>query len=250
MVPLIMAGIMAAQSLEKGKLAKGQAKTDKFVAKSNTKLENMQRATDNIWKKTKGDLARFQQAKGNSIKLRAGADAVESQTTNTLRLMDDAVRGGFDRRIAASEEAGALVAASGAAGIGGGSIDMINASNTIRQQRVQEMTDRSLDTAVYDSNRNIDQTIRSTILGLDDIQFNDDINFMTAQTPYIKEPSWGEIGLGAGMAFASTFNSMDGFQGLGNKVSGWFNRAPTGSQAAGYSPEILSKWSGPTTQLK
>ncbi|ANH51100.1 internal virion protein [Pseudomonas phage VSW-3] len=250
MIPLIMAGVMAAQALEKGKLAKGQAKIDKFQAKSATKVENTMRATQNVLSKAKGDLARYQQARGNKYKLIQGAEAVESQQTNVLRLTDQAVRGGFDQRIAASEEAGALVAASGAAGVGGGSIDMIDASNRIRQQRVTELQDRSLKDATYDAERNIDQTIRSTILGLDDIQFNDDINFMQAQTPYIKEPSWAEIGMQAGMQFASTFNSMDGFQGMGNKIGGWLGQGPSGSKASGYSPEVLGKWSGPTTQLK
>lgn len=226
MLPLIMAGMMAAQSIEKGKAAKGQAKIDKFTQASNVKVENTQRKADNILRKAKGDLARYQQARGNKYKLIAGAEAEESQRTNLLRLTDDAVRGSFDRRIAASEEAGALAAATGGAGIGGSSIDMINATNRIRNQRVDELSERQLDTATYDANRAIEQTKTATILGLDDVQFNDDINYMQATESYIKEPSWAEIGMQAGMQFASTFNSMDGFKGMGSKLPGWLGGTP------------------------
>lgn len=234
MVPLVIAAVMAAQSLQKGKEAKGQARIDKFQAKHQTKMENDQRAVNNTLAKARGDLARYQQANSNKYKIIAGANSIESQTTNILRLTDESVRGGLDRRIAAAEEAGALVAAAGAAGIGGGSIDMINASNAIRQQRVQELADRQLQTAVYDTNRNIEQTRTATILGLDDVVYSDDINYMQAQTPYIKEPSWAEIGMQAGMQFASTFNSMDGFSKMGGgSLSSLFgNKQPSfGTQA-------------------
>lgn len=233
MLPLIMAGVMAFQAIEKGKGEKGQAKVSKFQQKSAVKVENTQRAADNILRKAKGDLARYQQANANKYKLIQGAEAVESQTTNLLRLTDQATRGGFDARIAAAEEAGALAAASGGAGIGGSSVDMINSTQRIRSQRVQELNDRALAATTEDTNRTIEQTRRATILGLDDIQFNDDINYHQAQEQYIKEPSWAEIGMNAGMQFASTFNSMDGFQGLGKKMPEWLGGKPQsfGAQA-------------------
>lgn len=238
MLPLIMAGMMAAQSLQKGKEARGQAKIDKFQMKSAIKVENRQREADNILRKTKGDLARYQQANANKYKLIQGAEQVESRRTNLLRLSDQATRGGFEARIAASEEAGALAAATGGAGIGGGSIDMLNATMKLRTQRVQELNDRQFDTMTADGERAIEQTQRATILGLDDIQFNDDINYHQAQEQYIKQPSWAEIGMQAGMQFASTYHSMDGFKGWGNKLPEWAGgkpkAVPFGTQAGNF----------------
>lgn len=216
-----MAAVMAAQKYEEGKQIKGQAKVDKLTFKSNTKVQNTVTAASNILAKAKGDLARYQQANSNKYKLLAGAEAVESQRVNMLRLSDEAVRGSFDQRIAVAEISGALAAATGGAGIGGGSIDMIDASNRIRSQRAQELLDRSTDTQLYDAQRNVDQTWEATILGLDDIQYNDSINYMQAQTPYVKEPSWAQIGLGAGMQFAQTFNSMGGFDNFKGKLPNW-----------------------------
>lgn len=227
-----MAAIMAAQALEKGKEVKAQAKIDKVTSKSNTKVRNLGIAADNTLAKAKGDLARFQQANSNKYKLIAGANAVESQRTNMLRLSDAAVRGSFDSRIAAAEASGALAASAGAAGIGGSSLDMIDASNRIRQQRAQELADRQVDDQLYDGQRNIDQTVEATILGLDDIQYNDAINYMQEQAPYIKEPSWTQIGLQAGMQFATTYNSMGGFDKLGTKLPGWLGGSG-GSQSFG-----------------
>jgi hypothetical protein len=227
-----MAAAMVAQGIEKGKEVKAQAKLDKFVAKSNTKIQNLNLAASNTMAKVKGDLARYQQAKSNKYKLIAGADSVESQRTNMLRLSDEAVRGSFDARIAASEAAGAIAASAGAAGIGGSSLDMLDASNRIRQQRAQELGDRQLANQLYDGQRNIDQTVEATILGLDDVQYNDAINYMEAQTPYIKEPSWASIGMQAGMQFAQVYSSMGGFDKLGSKASGWFGSGG-GSQSFG-----------------
>lgn len=241
MVPLIMAGIMAGQAAEKGKIAKSQAKTDKLTFKSNTKVENMRRLTDNTLAAAKGSLARFQQANGNKHKLQAGADAVESQRTNMLRASDAALAGSIEQRINSAQEIGALVAAAGGAGIGGGSVDVLNAATRVRSQRVQQMMDDQADTQQYDALRNIGQTTEATILGLDDIQFSDDINYMQAQAPYVKEPSWASIGLQAGMTFAQTFNSMGGFDGelgktINAKLPGWLK---------GSTPK-----SATTTQLK
>lgn len=226
MFPLIMAGIMAAQSFEQGKQQKMQAKIDKVTMQANVRNENKRREAENILAKARGDLARFQQARSNKYKLRAGAENAEAQTTNLLRLSDAAVRGTFEARIAAAETAGALAAQVGFAGVGGGTVDMLNATTKLRQQRVEQLMQDQADTQAYDLSRNIDQTREATILGLDDVQFFDNINFMTAQEQYIPEPSWGQIGLQAGMAFAQSYASMGGFDGLGKKLPNWFKSTP------------------------
>lgn len=224
-----MAALMAAKAYQEGQQVKAQAKIDKVVAKSNTKVQNINMATENILSKAKGDMARYQQARSNKYKVEAGADSVAAQRTNLLRLADASARGSFDNRIAAAEMSGAMAAQAGAAAIGGGSLDMLNASTTIRNQRVQEIADRQLETSLYDGERNIDQTIEATILGMDDIQFNDSVNYQEAQTPYIKEPSWTEIGMNAGMQFATTYASMGGFDKLGAKLPTWLGGTPAPS---------------------
>jgi len=244
---------MAAGAIEKGRIAKGQAKLDKFTMKQNVKLENQARQIDNTMAKAKGDLARFQQANNNKYKLKAGGESVEAQRTNVLRLADAAVKGSFESRIAASEVAGALAASAGFAGIGGGSLQMIEAANNMRYQRADELSQRQTDAQLYDGERNIQQTIESTVLGLDDVQFFDNINYQTAQESYIREPSWGEIGGQAAMAFGQAYTSMGGFDGLGGKVKGFFGgqaAAASGSTQAGYSSQALSGWKGPTTTFK
>lgn len=249
MIPIIMAGIMAAQAFQKGKEGKAQAKLDKKTMQRNTLLENQRRDVDNVLAKARGDLARYQQSRSNKYKLIAGAESVEAQRTNLLRLSDAAVRGTFESRINASEVAGAVAAQAGFAGVGGGSIDMLNATNTLRVQRADELAQRQTDDQLYDGERNIRQTLEATVLGLDDVTIFDDINYMKAQESYIKEPSWGEIGMNAGMQFMSSFTSMGGFDGL--KVPAWAGgKTVSGSTAAGYSPSVINKWAGTTTQLK
>ncbi len=251
-----MAAFAAAQSLEQGRLQKGQAKIDKVTMKSNVKVENMRREANNILTKAQGDLARYQQARGNKYKLIQGAQQQEAQKTNMLRLTDAAVRGSFESRIAASEEAGALVAAAGAAGIGGGSLDMLNATTRMRQQRAQQAMDSQVNDQLYDMQLNLDRTAEATILGLDDVQFFDNINYMTAQEQYIREPSWLEIGGKAAMTFAETYAKTGGGTGWGaggNPFGGLFKGgtpAVTGATQAGYDTSVLSGWSGPTIRMK
>lgn len=248
-----MAAVMAAQSFQKGKEAKAQAKVDKFVMKQNVKVANQAKQIDNTMAKAKGDLARFQQSQNNRAKLKAGGDSVEAQRTNMLRLSDSAVRGSFETRIQASEIAGALAAQAGFAGIGGGSLEMLNTTNNMRQQRAQELADRTVDNQLYDGQRNIDQTVEATVLGLDDVQFFDNINYQTAKESYIAEPSWLQIGGQAAMTFAKSYSEMGGFDKMGSKLGGMFgggNSAATGSTQAGYSSQALSGWGGPTTTLR
>jgi hypothetical protein len=248
MLPIIMAGIMAAQSFQKGKEGRAQAKLDKKTNQRNVLLENQRRDIDNTLAKARGDLARYQQERSNKYKMIAGAESIESQKTNLLRISDAAVRGSLENRIAASEVAGAISANAGFAGVGGGSIDMLNATNTLRQQRAQELADRQLDDTLYDGERNIKQTLEATVLGLDDVAIFDDINYMRAQESHIKVPGYAEIGMQAGMQFMSSFTSMGGFDGM--KLPSWAGGKPTGAQAAGYSPQVLGKWGGVSTQLK
>lgn len=245
-----MAAFAAAKGIEDGRLAKGQAKIDKLTMKSNVALENKRREANNILAKAQGDLNRFQQSRSNKYKLEQGGQAAEAQTINMLRLSDQAVRGSFEGRIAASEVAGALAASAGFAGIGGGSLAMLNATNTLRQQRAQQQADTQTDTQLYDMGLNLDRTREATILGLDDIRFFDNINYMTAQETHISEPSWLSIAGNAAMTFAQSYSQMGGFDGWGTKMKDMMSPAPSGSNAAGYSQAMLSGWGGVTTQLK
>lgn len=210
-----LAAAMGAMALKQGIDQKNQAKADRITMKSNTLVENMRRDSENLLSKAKGDLARFQQQRSNKYKLQTGGAQEESATTNMLRLSDQAVRGSFEQRIAASEVAGQLAARSGFAGVGGGSIDMINATNTMRQQRVQQLNESQTDTQLYDMGLQRSNIREQTILGLDDIQFMDGMNYMRAQEQYIKQPSWMEIGMNAAMSFGTSYASMGGFDGWG-----------------------------------
>lgn len=211
-----LAAAMGAMALKQGLDAKNQAKADQITAKSTAKVENMRRDIDNMMSKAKGDLARFQQARSNKYALQSGGRAEDTATVNMLRLSDQAVRGSIEMRIAAAEEAGALAARVGFAGVGGGSVEMLNNTNAVRQQRARELSDTMTDTQLFDMGEQKAFTREQTILGLDDIQFADGMNFMRAQEQYIKQPSWFEVGANAAMAFGTSYASMGGFKGWGS----------------------------------
>lgn len=240
-----MAAFMAANALEDGKNQRNQAKIDKKQMQHSVQMANKQREVDNILIKAQGDLARYQQARSNKYKLIAGAQSAETQTVNMLRLSDAAVRGNFESRLAASEEAGALAAAVGFAGIGGGSVAMLNATTRLRQQRAQALYDSQVEDQTYDLGLQIDRTREATILGLDDVRFFDNINPMTVQESYIPIPSWGQIAGNAAMAGAQAYASMGGFDGMGAKLGGLFGGG-AGTPQLGPNVQAVQR---PTTRL-
>ena len=75
-------------------------------------------------------------------------------------------------------------------------------------------------------------------------QFNDSINYMQAQAPYIKEPSWAEIGIKAGMQFAQTYNKMGGFDNITPKLPTWLGGKPAAESFGAQAGRVVS------TQLK
>ena len=139
-----------------------------------------------------------------------GGETLNAQATNLLRLGDESVRGSLERRIAVSEEAGALAARAGAAGIGGGSLEMVSRANAMRAQRVTEMSRVITEQQADDGKLAMEQTMRAVVLGLDDTQFDTSLNFMESVASKTPRVDWGTAAVKAGMEGMQAYSSMGG----------------------------------------
>ena len=210
MVPLIIAGVMILSSLMGSKKEDDAAKIANIKAKSDTNVKNIMRQADNQMRAAKDSLSRYQQSQSNKYKLMSGGEQMNAQATNILRLADESVRGSLERRIAAGEEAGALAAAAGAAGIGGGSTEMESRANLMRAQRVEEMNRVATEQRTDDGLLAIEQTQRAVILGLDDVQFDTSLNFMESVANLTPRVDWAAAGAKAAVAGVQAYSGMGG----------------------------------------
>lgn len=210
MIPLIIAGVMIAASLMGSKKEDDQAKVANITEKSNTRVRNILRMADNEMQAARDNLARYQQSQSNKFKLMSGGDQLNAQATNILRLADESVRGGLERRISAAEEYGSMAAGAGAAGVGGGSLTMVEQASRMRVERVEQMHSVLQDQQASDAQSSMEQTQRAIILGLDDTQFQTSMSFIEDQAREVPRVNWAAAGLKAVASGMSAYSSMGG----------------------------------------
>lgn len=200
MLPLIFAAVMVGQQLLQSKGQDDQAKVDNILKKSNDRVAKTLRNAENQMSAAKDSLTRYQQSQSNKFKLMTGGDTLNAQATNMLRVADSMVQGGFERRIAAAEEAGALAASAGSAGVAGGSLDIVERTSQMRVQRVEQAFAQRNEQMLADAELEMDQTERAMILGLDDVQVNTSLNYMEQRTQETPRVDWATAGIKAGLA--------------------------------------------------
>lgn len=250
--------MMAAGSLAQGQKDKMAAETAKFTEDQNTLAQNKMRKANNQLAAANGALARFTQSLSNNNHLRNAGKAINTTTENMMRLQESSVSNQLERRISASEEAGALAATRGAAGVLGGTTQMLNATISLRNDRVERASlerDQSQARSLMEQR---EAQIDAMVLGLDNVNIVDDINMIPAQSRYIHVPSNGEIFGKAAMTFAQAYAQYGG--GLGGKPSAGEASMATGATQAGYGSKYIEDWSsgsrvlsgqtGPTLRLK
>lgn len=211
MIPLIIAGVMVVSSLMGSKKEDDKAKLSNIAAKSDAKVKNILRMADNQMQEARDSLGRYQQSQSNKFKLLTGGQQLNAQATNLLRMADDSVRGNVERRIQVSEEAGALAASAGGAGIGGGSLAMLEQVNRMRLQRAEEYTRQSVGQQTEDAQLAMLQTQQAMVLGLDDTIIQTSLNHMESIASKTPRVDWGAATGKAVMAGVQSYASMGGF---------------------------------------
>lgn len=254
MGPLLLAGAMAGMSLLQSIDQDQQSKLANIKAKSDAKVANILRIADNQMQAAKDSLARYQQSQSNKYKLLSGGQELDAQRTNLLRMADDSVRGSFERRIQVAEEAGALAASAGAAGVGGGSLAMVEQQQVLRSQRMEEAARIQKEQMEFDGELAMDQTQQAMVLGLDDVQINTSLNFMETQPQLQPRVNWTSALLKAGAQGAQSYFMMGGKMPSfgGGATSGGLQQSVAGGpmQSAAVSTSPFGNRPAPTLRMK
>lgn len=231
--------MMAAGSMAQGMQAQGQAEIAKLTDESNVKVQNLIREGNNILSASRGALNRYMQSRQNQVHLKNTGKQIEAATTNMLRLQDHATSGSVQRRIAAAEESGALAASVGAAGVGGGTVQMLNSTMNLRHAQIDQAAKASEKQQLYDMDQDRSLLKEQMILGLSDVQFLDDINLMEVQGRNIQVPSTASVMINAASTFMQAYAQMGGGKGAGTVDS-----SAAGAKQSGYTGGQFSNWLG------
>lgn len=201
-VPLI---IMGAMMLAKGMEDQKGAKAARGTLKSQAKVANILRKAQNQLAGAQGSLARYMQSRQNQELLKAGGAALDATSTNILRLHEASVTGGLSRRVQAAEEAGSLFASRAAAGLRGGTSEMLRATQELRVAQIEQQAAQQEEQVDFGLRQQREQQFDSMVLGLDLSPIIDSVNLSEVQAQRVNVPSTGEIVARAGMQFAQAY---------------------------------------------
>ena len=234
-IPLAMATMSAAQGMQQ----QGAAKAAKIADESNTRVNNIIRESNNMLAAATGSLSRYTQSRQNQEHLKNTGKELDAITTNMLRLQDAAQTASLERRIAAAEEAGAMSAAVGAAGIGGGTIQMLNSTMDLRSAMVEQLAREEQKQQQYDMSLAREATKEQMILGLSDVQFLDNINMMEYQSQNIQVPSTASVYGNATMTFMQSYAQLGGSPDDDKSTT---DSAAQGASQSGYTGPAYNNW--------
>lgn len=233
-IPMAMATMSAAQGLQQ----QGAAEAARIADESNTRVNNIIRESNNMLAAATGSLSRYTQSRQNQEHLKNTGKELDAITTNMLRLQDAAQTASLERRIAAAEEAGALSASVGAAGIGGGTVQMLNSTMNLRSAMVEQLAREEQEQQQYDMSLAREATKEQMILGLSDVQFIDNINMMEYQSSNIQVPSTAAVYGNATMTFMQSYAKLGGFEDDKSTTTS----VAQGASKSGYTGPAYNNW--------
>lgn len=244
--------VLAAMAVMGAMKGQNEAKASNITNKANTKIANLQREVSNEKAAAQSSLQRMSQSIKNNDNLRSGGQAVNALGERQIELGREMTTGSFSRRLQAAQESGALAAASGAAGVGGGSIDMLDNVLDLNAQVTQNEAEDVYNRQVFkidDATREVQYQMYN---GLDNNSFLANARFAEIQGPAKKDTSVGTFAAQAGanlltsMYSSGTFSkggamdlssSSGGFSGLFKRT---FSNGGSGSGGTGAGFELGS----------
>lgn len=230
-----VAAMMAAQALMQGEQQKAANKAANIVNQANTQAANIQRTSQNNLAAANGSLQRMQDSLGNRNMLRQAGLAHEKIADQQIDLGRQMTSGGFQARLAAAEQAGALQASASAAGVGGGTITMLQKVAALRSNIEQDDMEESYKRAVFNLKEADDENLYQMYNNLQDNAYIDPIAYSQVVAPQKRSTSMTGAYLNAGM------------QALGAMYQGgMFNKGGTFdvSQASGGFTGAYKRWFG------
>lgn len=221
---------------EQAKANKRLTKAENMLKKAQVDAANTIRDANNELGAATGALQRYRQSLGHQQTLKQSGRQQSALVTNINRALDDLNRGGVESRLESSFEIGALAAASSAAGVGGGSREMMNRTLRLSAARQQAEIERAGDQVTYDGLRALTNMKADSFQALDGSLIFDNIDQQdNLFIPKFAQPVPSPLqGLFAGIA--GTINSNPAAaEAAFSSIGGLFDAdsGPSGPQGGG-----------------
>lgn len=209
---MIMAGtnIIAGKGMAqaKGIAAKAQYKFD--LARADNKF--MQNAAQNLLSASQANVDRANQARQNKQSMRNMETQLDQEAYNSGKLNDSLNSQRFDQRMQGAEQLGALVASAAANGVGGASVETMQATEKFRQERQDQAMRQGLQDAQFASALNRTSITDNGYNQLDTSPILAGFNYQ-ARDYVFKDNQAGKYGLSTMIA-----DGLNGFQGNMNNI--------------------------------
>lgn len=245
MIPFIMAGMALLGGIKQA----NEAKASDITNKANTRIANIQRVSQNKANAANASLQRMAQSINNQQVMRSAGKKQEELSLQQAQLTEQMVVGRFSNRLKASEQAGALVASAGAAGMGGSTVDQLaqvdNLNLYIAEQSMAEDFNRK-DWALTQAQ---DELVYQTYQALDDTLVLDNLQVADIIGPPKQFTGYGGALLSAGLSFVSGMYQTGQFSKGGaldmssGRMSNLFGSA-AGKQASGTNYQLGARLLG------
>lgn len=190
------------QAKAQGRLSQAQ----NVVNKANIEANNTVREANNELGAAVGSLQRLSQALNNRQSLRMSGREQEAIQTNLSRAMKDLNSSSLESRLDTSYELGSLAATTAAAGVGGNSRDVMNATLRLTGARKQAAIQEQGDAITYDSLKMLTNTQADAYAQMDNSIILDQLDLSKDQ--YIPQfiesaPSYSRTFLNAAIGTAA-----------------------------------------------
>lgn len=201
-------------SMMQGLQAREQQKANKRIDEANAEATNTVRSGNAQLASAVGNLQRWQQSVNNQRTIQSYADNAEAMRTNLDRVNKGLNSQSLEQRLASAQEAGAAVAAMGAAGMSGSTRDQLNASLRMAAQRKQDAISEQKNAANYDARQQIAALTNNLGFALDDNVIVDQVDTRREQS-FAKVDSIWRVALNAGMQTAGSSAGQSALSNMG-----------------------------------
>jgi hypothetical protein len=175
-VQMAQAAIAVGMSLADSYVGGKNRESENIVNRSNVAADNLMRASNNKLSAAAGSLRRYNQSVSNQRALTQTGQAQQAAIVNYERHRDAAASGNFEAQVQMAEQAGQQAAASAASGITGGVADMVNATSSLRNARLQQIILDRTTASESDAVRQQGNIMRAGYEGIDSTGFVDNID--------------------------------------------------------------------------
>lgn len=225
--------------LLQGNQAKKQIKANNKAAEQNAAIQDQLTQANNTVAAASGALSRFRQSLGNQLILKNAAKQTEALKTNLLRSQEQSQQQGINNKLQAAEQTGQLMAAASAAGIGGSTVDMLNATIRGRAARIEEQRQRNDKYSYQDTLDRISAVNENAISSMDSTVYLDRVTQVKAVPTLQAVPSTGQLVANAALSTLGTQAGLDAV----SQVGSFFKSTPASGaalQVGGFNPVSLS----------